>query len=93
MAASNVSSDDFLTKMETGPVILLTQSENPGSSLIKSELVDKLEIDLSIKCRGCFAEDPEMHYLFTIFDQQLSLADILAQTTSIVVRVDLISIS
>lgn len=79
-----MSSDDLLKKGSETPEISgslqdLVKTEGDDEDV---EIVDKLEIDLSVKCRGCFAEDPEMHYLFTVFDQQLSLADILMQTTS-----------
>ncbi|XP_050310445.1 zinc finger and BTB domain-containing protein 41-like [Anthonomus grandis grandis] len=42
---------------------------------------DYVDIDLSVKCRGCFAQEDEMHFLFTVFNQEMTLADILKETT------------
>lgn len=81
-----MSSDENLTEItmpEKGSG-LQSFSKNFG----ETDESDKLEIDLAVKCRGCFAEDPEMHYLFTVFDQKLSLADILMQTTHYQCRED-----
>ncbi|XP_066146065.1 oocyte zinc finger protein XlCOF6-like [Euwallacea fornicatus] len=88
MAASNVYSGDILMEIDSNP------DPNPNTILsfddtnivIKNDFSDGLEINLSVKCRGCFVEDQEMHYLFTAFDQQLSLADILFRTTSVVCK-------
>ncbi|KAL1491508.1 hypothetical protein ABEB36_012096 [Hypothenemus hampei] len=78
MATSNVSPNVVLEVNDSSP-----EFEIQPQILIKTEFLEKLEIDLSVKCRGCFTEDPEMYYLYTVFDQQLNLADILRQTTNI----------
>ncbi|KAJ8929043.1 hypothetical protein NQ314_018312 [Rhamnusium bicolor] len=46
----------------------------------------KMEIELATKCRSCFSEEQQMHYLFGEFDQGLSLSDILKSTTDFVVE-------
>lgn len=81
MAASKVCSSEILKNQSGTP-----ENCDNFQTVVKIEDVDDLDIDLSVKCRGCFAEDPKMHYLFAVFDQDLSLADILMETTAVEVN-------
>ncbi|XP_030750557.1 zinc finger protein 175-like [Sitophilus oryzae] len=83
MAASNEPSDEILTHH----FVHVNDCLDPVQ--IKLENLDELnnlEINLGIKCRGCFTEDPEMHYMFTVIDEKFNLADILGQTTSYIIK-------
>lgn len=80
MAASNETTDE----------ILKAGSSHVTDSTVEIKLenlndCDTVEIQLGTKCRGCFTEESEMHYLYSVIDQKLSLADILTQTTSYLV--------
>ncbi|XP_050310353.1 zinc finger protein 2-like isoform X2 [Anthonomus grandis grandis] len=77
MAASSVSTES--PENSNGETLENYENVAFGAPEDQPEVV---HVDLSVKCRGCFAEEPEMHFLFTNFDQDLSLADILMQTTS-----------
>ncbi|ERL88983.1 zinc finger protein 337 [Dendroctonus ponderosae] len=83
MAASNVCSSEILKK-HSG----ISENYDNFQTVVKIEDGEKLDIDLSVKCRGCFVEDPKMHYLFAVFDQHLSLADILIETTAVECTLD-----
>ncbi|CAH1127422.1 unnamed protein product [Ceutorhynchus assimilis] len=55
--------------------------EDPESIIIADEDRAKLKTELHIKCRGCFIQEDEMHYLFSSIDGELNLAYVITKCT------------